>query len=165
MPALSARCATLEDAEALLGIRRESETWLASRGIRQWPPGHFTMDRLRGQLAAGSWLVLVDDVDRIHAGLESLESDELWPDAPPGEAHYIHGLMVDRRIAVPGAGGRLLDHAAARAHAAGASYLRLYCVATNPALRDYYLRRGFVETGHRDFEDSWFSARLFEKRV
>lgn len=164
-PTLSVRTATIADAEPLLAIRQQAESWLENHAIRQWPPGYFTIERLRGQLAGGHWLLLVDQHGQIHAALESLETDDLWPDAPDGEARYIHGLMVNRDIAALGAGATLLEHAAAQTRDAGASYLRLYCVATNPGLRDYYLRHVFVETDYRDFEDSWFSARLFERRT
>lgn len=164
-PTLSVRPATVEDAESLLAIRQQAESWLEDHDIQQWPPGYFTIDRLRVQLEDGNWMLLVDQHGQIHAALESLETDDLWPDAPVGEARYIHGLMVNRDVASHGVGALLLQHAAEQARDAGASYLRLYCVATNPGLRDYYLRRGFVETDYRDFEDSWFSARLFEKRI
>lgn len=163
--ALSVRPGSVADADELLAIRRAQETWLADRGIRQWPVGHFTLEHLRDRLADGTWFVLTDSADRIHAALESLEHDDLWPDAPSGEAVYIHGLMVNRAVAAPGAGGLLLRYAEREAREKGASYVRLYCVATNPGLRDYYLRHGYVETEYRDFDDSWFSARLFEKQL
>ena len=58
----------------------------------------------------------------------------------------------------------MLSHASDTARRAGVSRLRLDCAETNAALRSYYQRCGFTETGRRDFDDGkWFSVTLFEK--
>ncbi|WP_425483564.1 N-acetyltransferase family protein [Flexivirga aerilata] len=88
--------------------------------------------------------------------------DDVWPgDETP--AAYVHGLM--QRDA-PGLGAHLLRWAARRAADEGHSRLRLDCVDTNHALRNYYAAQGFREVGRRAFEDrQWHPVALFEKPV
>lgn len=151
------------DATDLARIRHEAEQWLAARRIEQWNPGEVPFAELRAQLEHGEWQV-ARRAGRIAAALRYLARDpSVWPDDVPGQARYVHGLMVDRAVAEPGAGAAALRWAERHAVADGAAFLRLDCVESNTALRRYYADQGYVEVGRRDFEGPWFSATLFEK--
>ena len=71
------------------------------------------------------------------------EDPEIWPDAAPGEAAYIHRVAICRRYAGSGLAAVLLHAAATRARQEGFRYLRLDCDAARPRLRAVYERCGF----------------------
>lgn len=156
--------ATLDDLGELFRLRREAETWLAQRQIRQWVPGEVRPQEVREQLLADQWRVLRAD-DHLRGGLRLLWSDELVWQEESLPAAYVHGLMIDRRYAGQGVGESLLAWAEQQAWRAAVNLVRLDCVETNHGLRRYYQRLGFVEVGRRDFDGPWFSAVLLEKRL
>lgn len=153
------------DVPEILRIRRAAEEWLAAAGIRQWPPGWLTAERLLAEIGRDEW-----QVARAGAGagaglcgaLRLLWSDEAVWQADNTFAGYVHGLVIDRRH--PGLGSRMLNWAGERARAAGAALLRLDCVSHNARLRRYYADQGFREVGERTLYDGWTMA-LFEKRL
>lgn len=152
------------DAGRLLALREAAASWLVDRGIRQWEPGEVGVEQVRAQAEAGEWFVHRPD-DEIHGALRLLWSDpEVWGERT-NDAAYIHGLVIDRRFAGDGLGGRLLDWAEQRARDAGRSVVRLDCVETNLRLRRYYRDRGFAEVGRRDFGDTWWPVTLLEKPI
>ena len=149
------------DAPALEALRASIESWLAERGIQQWTPGEIALKQVEQQIADGDWHVL-DHHGRIVAGLRYLRSDpQVWPDN--AAAAYLHGVMVDRRLAGAGLGTHLLSWAETRATAEGLTRLRLDFVESNAVLRRYYRSHGFTEVGRRDFDNGWFSITLMEK--
>lgn len=71
-------------------------------------------------------------------------ADELfWPEAPAGEAFYVHRLAVRRRHAGGRVSRAILDFAGAEARSAGCRYLRLDTDAYRPRLRGVYEAYGF----------------------
>ncbi|MGZ4658156.1 MAG: GNAT family N-acetyltransferase [Blastococcus sp.] len=81
----------------------------------------------------------------------------------PGDAGYVHGLVVDRAHAGTGLGRHLLSWAGGRARDRGRPFLRLDCVQTNERLRDYYRALGFREVGRREFQNSSRPVVLMER--
>ncbi len=152
----------MEDAAAILGLRKAAERWLAERGIEQWHPGEISLADVRGQVAAGEWHVACD-AGRVRAALRLLWSDPVWGGDQP--AVYVHGLVIDRAQAGGGLGAGLLDWAAAQCRRAGVAVLRLDCVEDNSGLRRYYARLGFREVGRRDFDGPWHSTLLLERDI
>ncbi len=76
-------------------------------------------------------------------------------------------VLVDNLAVAPdaqgrGVGGRLLEHADARASAAGLTEVRLYTHELMTENRAYYPRRGFRET-HRQTQDE--RTRVFFSKV
>lgn len=159
---LDLKPAAYADAEILLDLREAAAAWIRGKGVRQWEPGEVTVEQIRVQIAAGEWFVHRPGGE-IAGALRLLWSDpEVWG-GRSDDAAYIHGLVIDRRFAGEGLGGRLLDWAAQRARDAGRPFLRLDCVETNDRLRRYYRDRGLREVGRRDFPGPWHGAVLFEK--
>lgn len=158
------RPACRDDAASLYRIRRDCELWLEARRIAQWGIGEVSVDDVSAQIDAGDWFVGLNAAGVVIGGLRYLVVDgDVWPDARGDGARYVHGLMVDRRLAEAGTGAFLLSWAEARAAAEGAHVMRLDCVESNQRLREFYRGRGYGEAGRRDFDGPWFSATLFEK--
>jgi hypothetical protein len=71
--------------------------------------------------------------------------------------------LTDSRPSGAGLGGRLLRWGERHASAAGKSYLRLDCVASNETLRAYYERAAYEYVGDVTV-DEYVQSR-YEKRV
>ncbi|WP_433272272.1 GNAT family N-acetyltransferase [Actinosynnema sp. CS-041913] len=156
---MSIEPATAADADDVLRLRRDAEEWLALRNIDQWRPGWLSSAEVRAQIADGQWHVA--RVGGAVCGAFRL----LWSDEPVWQADnafavYVHGLVTDRRRAGAGLGSRLLAWAAEHGHRAGATLLRLDCVAHNRRLRRYYAGLGFREVGRRVFDGGWAHVLL-----
>ena len=148
MPVLDLQPAVFRDAEALHALREAAARWLMARGIRQWQPGEVDVRTISKQIEAAEWFVH-RGAGSVVAALRFLWSDPLFWGEQPGDAAYVHGLMIDRRSAGEGLGAAALDWAEERARAAGRTYLRLDHAADNKRLARYYRERGFIERGCR----------------
>lgn len=147
----------------LLELREKAARWLVDQGVAQWNPGEVCLEEIRGQIADGEWFVVRQAV--VVAGLRLLWSDDvMWGHQPP-DAVYVHGLVIDRRLAGHGLGAVLLEWVQEQALAADRLHLRLDCVENNHALRNYYARAGFQEVGRRDLDGPWHPAVLLEKLI
>jgi ribosomal protein S18 acetylase RimI-like enzyme len=157
--------ADLNDAQRLVDLREAAVAWLASRGLRQWQPGEVTVKAVSTQIRGRQWHVLRDESEVI-AGLRLLWQDEAtWGEQPP-VAGYVHGLIIDRRLAGRGVGAELLEWAGAQTLAAGRRLLRLDYAETNPGLGKYYEQLGFHVVGRREFsQPGWHPALLLERKL
>ncbi|MGC4042486.1 MAG: GNAT family N-acetyltransferase [Armatimonas sp.] len=146
---------------ALLDLRVQAARWLWDKGIPQWHPDGFTLENTYEDFERHRLYSLWDG-ETLVGSFRLQDSDPvLWPEAQPGEALYLHTLVVARERAGTGIGDHLLDQAFAIAAAEGYPYLRLDCYAGNAALRGYYEARGFAF--HSELaEETWTVAR-FEK--
>jgi GNAT superfamily N-acetyltransferase len=77
------------------------------------------------------------------------EDPSFWPNAPPGEAIYIHRLAVRRAAAGGRVSTALLQHAIKVAKKRGAPFLRLDAEASRQTLRRVYEQFGFIYHSHR----------------
>jgi protein-tyrosine phosphatase len=155
---------TVADAAAVVRLRDAAAEWLLSRGIEQWRPGEASEAGVVARAGAGE-LFVVRDRDEVVAAVVIVSSDpEIWG-ARPGDAGYVHTLVIDRRRAGHGLGRRVLARAEAHIAGRGATYARLDCVAGNDRLTAYYGDAGYTEVGRRTFDRSWPPVALFEKRL
>ena len=151
-----------EDVATLADIGEDVMAWQRSRGI---DPGHLPRPLLEIAAArvreGGIYLATLGGEP---AGTVTLrdEPEELWEDLP-GDALYVHGLMVRRAFAGQEIGRVMLHWTERRAAELGLPLLRLDCDATNPALRSYYKRAGFTHRG--DVVLAHRAAARYEKRV
>jgi protein-tyrosine phosphatase len=151
--------ATEADAETLVALYDEASAWLVTRGLRQWMPNEYTAALAVDDMRAGHEVYLARRAGE-PVGKLTLQWDdaEMWGARPP-DAGYVHGLCVRRAVAGLGLGAALLDWAGQRVAARGRRWLRLDCMAANPALRGYYERLGFTYRG--EAEAGW--AALYER--
>lgn len=104
--------------------------------------------------------------EQLLATLVWLEVDDmLWPDAPHGEARYLHGFMTNPESGVRGAGKQMMWWAEERTRREGIDLLRLDCLASNESLISLYETYGFTRVGTWEREGHWYVGALFEKRV
>lgn len=152
------------DATALVALRDDIARWLASRGVDQWNPGEFSVDRMVSWIRGGR-VHVARQPGRIAAAVSVLwEDPHVWGPDPSPTAGYIHLLMVDRHLAGRGWGDVMLVHAENQIARRGRPLARLDAVATNPVLLDWYRQRGYRDVGARTFEDrDWHDAILMEK--
>jgi len=154
--------ATVVDASTIMALHEEAARWLMARGIRQWLPGDLTMESLVAQIGRGE--AYLARISGEPAGTFTLRwaDPRIWGEQPD-DAGYVHGLAVRRALAGRGLGRVLLASAGQMAAATGKTYLRLDCMAENPALRAYYEAAGFTYRG--DVRGKTWSASRYEKRV
>ena len=165
VPGITMRHATPDDAHAFAEIHEEVARWLWSRGIRQWQPGTFPIEWVRGAIERGEVYTATEKGDAI--GFVMIQpSDDTWGDTPD-EAGYIHGLRVRRSAAGRGIGLALLRWAEREIAARVIRLARLDCMAENPALCAYYERAGYRRVGSFTFHDGEepFTVALFEKSL
>ncbi|HEV2238862.1 MAG TPA: GNAT family N-acetyltransferase [Ktedonobacterales bacterium] len=138
--------AAASDLAFVVALDEESAAWLRARGFDPGEPPRPLTDIYRERLASGE--VYLGWLGDVPVGMLTLQRTDprVWPEAP-ADALYVHGLMVSRLHAGQRIGTRLLDWASEQVVAAGRAYLRLDCLAKNPALRAYYERAGFTYRG------------------
>jgi ribosomal protein S18 acetylase RimI-like enzyme len=157
--------AKLHDVKALVELRDQVARWLLERGIQQWLPSEFSAVRMQAWVERGDVFVNRRD-GRIVAAVAVLDADpEIWDD-DPGNAKYIHLLMVDRAHAGVGLGDAALAYAEERVRDRGGRLARLDAVASNEVLRCWYEARGYEVVGYRAFDEpELFDSVLLEKSL
>jgi GNAT superfamily N-acetyltransferase len=134
------------DLAELVAIEEDAVGWVRSRGIDPGNPPRPLAEIFADIIARGQMLLAsVDGHPAAKLALTTAE-EKLWADLP-GDALYVHGLMVRRAFAGRQIGLGLLGWAAEHAAALGKPLLRLDCMANNPALRAYYERAGLAHRG------------------
>ena len=139
--------ATAADVDALTAIYEETERWQIARGIDPGlPPMPLRLIVARRVANASIYLARLGGAP---AGTVTLAWDDrtVWPDAPEGDAGYVHGLAVARAFAGRQIGLHLLRWAEGFVAGQGKPFMRLDCNGDNPALRAYYEGAGYT---HRD---------------
>jgi GNAT superfamily N-acetyltransferase len=159
---LTIRLAKPSEVDTLVAIEESASAWLRSRGIDPGQPPKPLSEIVAQRVREG--VVYLALLDGRPAGTLTLlwDLEELWADLP-GDAAYVHGLMVHRAVAGRAVGRRMLDWAEEQARAAGKPLLRLDCDARNPALRAYYERAGFASRG--EVVLSHRIASRYERRI
>ena len=101
--------------------------------------------------------------DELAGTITLQQSDEVfWGQMPP-DTIYIHRFAVKRDYSGKRIGARVLEWAEQFARSEGKNFLRLDCLATNPEIRRYYEKAGFVYV--RDVPRFRWMASLYEKRL
>jgi GNAT superfamily N-acetyltransferase len=155
---VSIRQAKHQDAAEVSDILKEAARWLERSGMPLWREGELGAESIEADVARG--LFFIADHLGNAAGVVRFQLEDLvfWPDAPQGEAAYIHRLAVRRRFAGTGVSAGILRWAVERTQRLGRRYLRLDCVASRSRLRAVYESFGFQ---HRDDRQvgSYFVSR------
>ena len=143
---LTIRHAGPEDVDSAVAIEESATTWVRSRGYDPGEPPKPLREILAERVGDGTMSLAL--LDGRPAGMMTLlwQPEGLWADLP-GDAAYVHGLMVHRDFAGKEIGRRLLEWAERRGYAAGKRLARLDCMAENPELRAYYERAGYAHRG------------------
>jgi ribosomal protein S18 acetylase RimI-like enzyme len=160
------RQAEPSDVKDMVALRRESEQWLASRGIDQWTEKWQSVadeKAARATRQRRAWIVT--SAAGATAGTVTLggPDEDLWHPSD-GPALYLYKLIVSRDFAGLGVGAVVLDWACTRAAEWGYPWLRLDAWPTNPQLLDYYRAHGFsdVRVEHVEGRDT---GALMQRRA
>src|SRR5258706_14536817 len=156
------RPAVPDDVEALAAIGESTSAWLDSLGIDAGRPPKPLREIAADRVREGD--IYLATLDGVPAGTVTLLCDReaLWSDLP-GEACYVHGLMVHRDFAGRQIGLEMLRWAEHETAARGKLLLRLDCMMENLALRAYYERAGYTHRG--DVRLPHRGAARYEKAV
>lgn len=160
-----------DDLDRYLDLLEEVAGWLASRRVRQWPPGTFRQSADFYAESIGRQEVhLACSGDELVGTLRLLLREPIvWPDITEDDGVYVYNLAVRRAWAGRDLGRRLLDWAGTRAASLGRTRVRLDCLVDNAFLRDYYAQAGYEEHGEIEaaFPAPVGTLRLqrYEKRV
>lgn len=153
--------ADASDAAVLLQLRDDAARWLHERGIKQWAPGDVSLAQLAAQAGSGEWYLLRGEEPL--AAVRLLRDDPLfWEEQAERPALYVHGLVTSR-TAPPGTGAGLLRWVECEAARGECEVIRLDCLESNEALRQYYEEQGYVQVGRKTFPRA--SVALYEKPV
>jgi GNAT superfamily N-acetyltransferase len=138
-------------------VSRVAELWtaaardLAARGYDQWQYPVRVASIQKAVDAGTCWVI---DDKRGLAATVTLDEDAdpaLWrPEDQPGDALYVHRLVVRTDLRGQDLGSAILDWAGDRAADLGKGWLRLDAWTTNPDLHRYYLNQNFhhIRTVH-----------------
>lgn len=140
---LHIRQAVATDTGLVSGVLREAALWLESRGEPLWRDDELRSDRLASEVERGLYFVGERAEGVVAAVRYQLDDPLFWPDAPPGEAAFIHRLAVRRHVAGGAASHAMMQWAVDRTRSLGRRFLRLDCEASRSRLRAVYERFGF----------------------
>jgi ribosomal protein S18 acetylase RimI-like enzyme len=133
-----------------MALMPEASDWLLSRGIRQWRRMYAEEGRafVAARFATDDvYLVYLDGVPVATFTIRWQETT-LWGDAgSDGQAGYLHGFVVSRKVGGQGVGTALMAWIEKRIAARGRRYLRLNTAAGNQGICGYYEREGFLPYG------------------
>jgi GNAT superfamily N-acetyltransferase len=161
--ALRVSWATEDDVDTVSTILREAAAWLRVRGIPLWNDEELLPSHLHSERARGRYCLAHRGGDAVGTARIQLTDEELWPDAIPGEAIYLHRIAVRRAAAGTGVPKALLAFVDEMARTHGASCLRLDCDASRIRLIEFYTSLGFRH--HSDHQVGTFRVRRFERTV
>ncbi|MFE1952370.1 GNAT family N-acetyltransferase [Streptomyces sp. NPDC059524] len=151
MDTLRFRLADDTDLATVVGLRDDAARWMLSRGVTgQWRPGELGVDHFRRTRERGGEVWLAESGERAVGAWELWWEDEAAWGPQPATAGYVHRLMVAHGSVPPGTGRELLRAAERRVAERGRPLARLDCVATNPALKAYYIKAGYRVVGHKE---------------
>ncbi|WP_274365560.1 GNAT family N-acetyltransferase [Paenibacillus thermotolerans] len=153
-----------DDLERVHSLWADAFAFMQRNGINQWIAEQVTYDAVKYVFDLSEMFLVLDGEEAVGTFF-LVDSDEaLWGgETKPGEAGYLHRLVVDRRHAGRGIGARMLQLAEQYLAERGKGVFRLDCMADNPKLNEFYRSAGFTFIRRVD-GDGW-SANLYEKKV
>ncbi|WP_139993786.1 GNAT family N-acetyltransferase [Paenibacillus paridis] len=158
------RKAGLADLEAMLQLYREAARWIHSHtGFLQWPEASFTEEYLTSFIEEQEVFAAFLKDELVGCFSLQWQYEEIWGDQFHENAGYVHRLAVSRNYKGQGFGSRILAWAGHYIGSRGKAWLRLDCMADNPALNRYYLSQGMTFRGR--FDSQGWSANLYEREI
>ncbi|WP_168118742.1 GNAT family N-acetyltransferase [Paenibacillus sp. HB172176] len=159
--ALEIRVARAEDAADIIQLYREASRWICEeRGVNQWREETFTERYVQDFLREKEVFVACMQGELVACFSIEWEDAAVWGERNHHNAGYVHRLAVSRKLSGLGIGRRLLTWSRLHIKGRGKSWLRLDCMADNPALNQYYLDQGFRCLAR--VEGKGWSANLYE---
>jgi GNAT superfamily N-acetyltransferase len=146
---LKIREASQREASIVSEVLTEAAVWLSERREPLWDLEQIGSDRVSPDCQAGLYFLAWSGPAAVGTMRLTDADPHFWPDAPVGEAVYLHRLAVRRVVAGGQVSSALLRRATQIAAERGAQYLRLDAEASRSRLRQVYERFGFhYHSGH-----------------
>jgi GNAT superfamily N-acetyltransferase len=146
------------------GMIREAARWVDALGVVMWEDGELDAGRIAAEVSGGHFHLAEVDGEPAGAIRFQLEDVLFWPDRPPGEAAFVHRLVVRRAFRGRGVSRALLEWAMGHAREHGRALLRLDCDADRPKLRALYEGCGFKFHSYRQVGAYYVSRYEFPLR-
>lgn len=143
---------------------REAAAWVDALGVVMWEDGELESAPIDADVAAGMYVLAVENGDVAGAVRFQLEDPLFWPDQPAGEAAFVHRLVVRRAFKGRGVAQDLLRWAMERARGEGRRWLRLDCDADRAKLRALYESCGFRLHSYRQVGPYYVSRYQIDVR-
>lgn len=160
------------DLNALVGLRRNAEEWLATQGIRQWTPDYdeYARNALSDAVQSGNAWVVERGCDAVATVTLSGPDVDFWewlPEEDQANALYIQKMIVRRDLSGLSIGGGILNWAGVRAQLEGKKWIRVDVRRDNKRLHQYYLDNGFTHlrvyhASRRRTQSGWLAQRAAE---
>ncbi|WP_308637131.1 GNAT family N-acetyltransferase [Paenibacillus silvisoli] len=158
---LDIRRAEAEDVLAVQRLYHGAAKWIRdAKGIDQWQEASFTESYLEQFIREHDVFVAYRNGELVGCFSIQWGYEEIWGDQYHDNAGHVHRLTVSRPYKGQGIGSRMLAWAKAYINGKGKEWIRLDCMADNPALNQYYRGLGFVYRGR--FDGRW-SVNLYEQ--
>jgi ribosomal protein S18 acetylase RimI-like enzyme len=160
---LSIRRAQLDEASVVLSLWQTSARWLNSKGIYQWRPEYFNLDKVIKFMKNGSDVYLAElNNEFVGTYILTWSDPIIWKELDNLDSGYIHKFAVNRDYQGLGIGSLLLKSAEEQIKFKGKTLIRLDCMADNLRLNQYYKDHGFNLI--RRINGEGWSANLYEKK-
>jgi GNAT superfamily N-acetyltransferase len=137
------RRARADEGPLIADILQDAAVWLTRTGQPLWRGDELNPNRIASDAAAGLHWILDLGGESAATIRYQLDDPVAWPEAPPGEAAYLHRLARRERFAGKRLGPILLAWAADHTRRLGRPCLRLDTEASRSRLRALYEAFGF----------------------
>ena len=145
-------------------ILKEAAEWLISKNMKNWEPSRFNVENILKDCDLNE-LYLCYYGDEAAGCFRMQTADEIfWPEAPEGEALYIHKLAIRRKFAGKGVSGVIIDWVKEQAGLRKIKLVRLDCIANRVGLCRVYKEQGFTKVDEKQIFGKFPSAR-FEYKI
>lgn len=148
-----------------VAVMREVAAWGRSKGYRVWPDEWLTpRELLTGDARPENFCIGTVEGQTACAFILQWADSQYWPDAPEGEAAYLHKLCVRRTFAGRGMTEMVVGAVREECRQRGIPYIRLDTALDEKAVRRIYLRAGFKIVDIIDYPNGR-SMALYELEV
>lgn len=148
-----------------VAVMREVAAWGRSKGYRVWPDEWLTpRELLTGDARPENFCIGTVEGQTACAFILQWADSQYWPDAPEGEAAYLHKLCVRRTFAGRGMTETVVGAVREECRRRGIHYIRLDTALDEKAIRRIYLRAGFKIVDIIDYPNGR-SMALYELEV
>lgn len=146
-------------------VMREVAAWGRTKGYRVWPEEWLTAEELLTQdTRPENFCIGMIDGEIACAFILQWTDSQYWPDAPAGEAAYLHKLCVRRNFAGQGMTETVVTAIRKECRSRGIRYIRLDTALDEKAVRRIYLNAGFKIVDIIDYPNGR-SMALYEMEV
>lgn len=145
--------------KVFMAILIEAAEWLISENMKNWDPLNLSIENIIKKNDLDELYLCYSGDEAVGCFIMQTMDTMFWPEAPEGEALYIHKLALKRRFAGRGLSGTMIDWVKEQATRKMIKFVRLDCIANRDGLCRLYERQGFVKIDEKQVFGQYPSAR------